>query len=91
MDFSTISSIKISANNFNLTSVFLKLLAMLIQELKEILNGQAHKFQDTYFAWSQIHQLTVMYHFKHTNHDILLKFLFQNPYKFLFRAHNLHQ
>ena len=37
MPFSTINSISISVNNSNFTSVFLKLLAMLIQELKEII------------------------------------------------------
>ena len=27
---------------------------------------------------SQIHQLTITYHFGHTKHDIILNFLFQN-------------
>ena len=64
---------------------------MLIQELKEILQNQAHIFQDTYFQSSQIRQLAIMYHLEHTNHDILLNFLFQNFYKLFLRAHNLHQ
>ena len=36
---------------------------MLIQELKEILKGQAHIFQETYFESSEIQQLTMMYPF----------------------------
>ena len=64
---------------------------MLIKELKEIMQDQAHIFQDTYFETSQIHQLTIMYHFEHTNHDIILHFLFQNLYKIFWRARNLHQ
>ena len=35
-------------------------------------------------------QLT-MFHFKHKNHDIQLKFLFQNLNKLYLRAYNLHQ
>ena len=50
---------------------------MLIQELKEVLQDQAHIFRDTYFQISHIHQLTVMYRFEHVSHDILLNFLFQ--------------
>ena len=49
---------------------------MLIQELKENLQDQAHIFQDTYIQSSQIFELTKMYCFKHANHDILLNFLF---------------
>ena len=70
---------------------FLKLLAMLIWELKEILQDQAHIFQDTYLESSQIHQLTIMYRFEHTNHDILLNSLFQNLHKLFLCTHNLHQ
>ena len=47
---------------------------MLIQELKENLQDQAHIFQGTYIQSSQIFELTKMYCFKHTNHDILLNF-----------------
>ena len=47
---------------------------MLIQELKEILLDRAHIFQDIYFKSSKIHLLTIIYHFEHTNHDILLIF-----------------
>ena len=64
---------------------------MLIQELKEILQDQAHIFQDKYFESSQIHQLTIIYRLEHTNHDILLNFLFQNLHKLFLRALNLHQ
>ena len=45
---------------------------MLNQELKKVLQDQAHIFQDTYFQVSQIHQLRIMYDFEHMNHDILL-------------------
>ena len=61
---------------------------MLIQVLKKILQDQVHIFQDTS---SQIHQLTIMYRFEHTNYDILLNFLFQNLHKLFLRVHNLHQ
>ena len=64
---------------------------MLIQQLKEILQDQAHIFQGTYFKGYQIHQLTIMYRFEHTNHDIILNFLFQSLYKLFLRARNLHQ
>ena len=64
---------------------------MLIRGLKEILQDQAYIFQDTYFLSSQIHQLTIMYRFEHTNHDILIYFLFQNIYKLFLHARNLHQ
>ena len=64
---------------------------MLIQELKEILQDQAHIFQNRYFESSQIHRLTTMYHIEHANHAILLSFLFKNLYKLLLRTCNLHQ
>ena len=65
---------------------------MLIQELKEILQDlagfcrilQAHIFQDTHFESSQIHSLTMMYRFEHTNHDILLTFLISKSLQTLF-------
>ena len=63
---------------------------MLIQELKETLQNQAHIFQDTYFESFQIHLLTIMYNFEHTNHDILLT-LFKNLQKLFFCERNLHQ
>ena len=34
---------------------------MLSQDLKGILQDQAHIFQETYFESSQIHQLTITY------------------------------
>ena len=43
-----------------------------MQVVKEILQDQVLIFQDTYFKSSQIHQLTIMYCFGHTNHDIYL-------------------
>ena len=51
---------------------------MLILMQEENEQGQFYIFQHTYFASSQIHQLTIMYCFKYTNHDILLNILFQN-------------
>ena len=54
---------------------FLKLLTILNQENYR---DQVHIFQDTYFASSQIHSLTIMYHFRYKNHDILQKSLFQS-------------
>ena len=67
------------------------LLAMLIQELKEILQDQAHIFLDQYFERSQIHQLTIMYHFEYTIPNILLNFSVQNLYKLFLSVRNLHQ
>ena len=64
---------------------------MLIQEMKEILQGQGHIFQEIYFESSQIYQLTLMYCFEHTNNDILLSLLFQNLYKVIVLVDNLHQ
>ena len=37
---------------------------------------QVHIFQDISFENSQIYQPTIMCLFKHTNHDILLNYLF---------------
>ena len=51
---------------------------MFIQEMKGTLQDQAHIFQDAHFYSFQIHQLTIICCFEHTNHDILLNFLFQN-------------
>ena len=59
---------------------------MLTQEMKEILQDPVHIIQPTYFESYQIYQLTIMYRFEHTNHDILQNFLFQNLYFFFFFA-----
>ena len=40
---------------------------------------------------SQIHEHTIIYHFKHKNHGIHLNFLFYNLDKFFLRVSNLHQ
>ena len=64
---------------------------MLILELKKIFKDQVHIFQDTYFKRSRMFQITIMYYFKYTNHDILLNCLVQNFYKLFLRARNLHQ
>ena len=68
----------ISVKGSNFTLVFLKLLVMVILAQKENEEDQAHIYQDTYFESSQIHQLTIMYHFEHINHDNPLNFLFKS-------------
>ena len=50
---------------------------MLMKEHDKNKRNQVHVFKDIYFKSSQIHQLTIIYCLEHTNHDILLKFLFQ--------------
>ena len=64
---------------------------MLILELKETLHDQASIFEDTSFESSQIHQLTIMYRFVHTNYDIVLNYLFQNLFNLFWGGRNLHQ
>ena len=64
---------------------------MLIQELKETSQDQAHIFQDPYFKSFQIHLLTIMYCFEHTNHRITQNVSFQNLYKLFWRERNLHR
>ena len=64
---------------------------MLILVQKENEQDQAHIFQGTYLKSYQIHQLTRMYHFEHTNYDILLNFLFQNICKLFLRGRNVYQ
>ena len=49
---------------------------MTILVWKEYEQDEANIFQDTYVESFQIHQLTIMYHFEHTNYDIILNFLF---------------
>ena len=53
--------------------------------------NQVHIFQDAFIKSSQVSELTIMYHFQHANHDILLNILFQNFYKLFLRARNLYQ
>ena len=65
---------------------FSKLFAMLIQELKEILQD----LNDRFFYSFQKHQPKVMYHFQDTNHYINLNVLFQNLYKLFLHVCNLH-
>ena len=64
---------------------------MLILKLKESLWDQAHIFQEAHFESFQIPLITIMYHSKHANHDILLNFFFQNLYKLFSRARNPHE
>ena len=45
---------------------------MLINVPEQNEQDQAHIFQDTYFESCQIHLLTIMYGFEHTNHGIFL-------------------
>ena len=54
---------------------------MLILVQQENEQGQVNISEELSFESSQIHQLTLMYHFEHTNHNILLNYLFQNIYK----------
>ena len=42
-------------NSRSTASAILKLLVLLIQELKETLHNHTQRFQDTYFESSQIH------------------------------------
>ena len=44
--------------------------------VKKNKQGRVHISENTYFQTSRIHQLTIMYHFEHTNYDTLLDFLF---------------
>ena len=70
--------------------MLLKLLVMLIQEMKKTLQDQADIFQDTYFESFQIHELTTMKRFELPIHDILRNFLYLTLDTFL-HAFNLHQ
>ena len=51
---------------------------MLILVQEENKQGRVNLIQYTSFEKSQIHQITIMYHFKYTNHDILVNFTFKN-------------
>ena len=55
---------------------------MLILVQKQNEQDQAHIYQETNSESCKIHQLTIMYHFKHTNHCIYLNFLFQSLTRF---------
>ena len=58
------------------------MLIILVQKENE--QGQIHIFQDTKFESYQVHQLTIMYCFGHTNHDILLIFFISKSLQTLF-------
>ena len=77
--FYTINNISILAKRSSYTLVFFKAAY------------QAHKFHNAHFEIFEIHQLTIIHHFQHINHDILLNFLFQNLYTLFFWVHSLHQ
>ena len=76
-------------NSFDPT--FSMLIAMLI--IVQIENEQVHFhiFQCIYFESFQIHSLPTIYHFKQTNRDIHVSFLFQSLPKLFSHACNLHQ
>ena len=57
---------------------------MLIWELEDILQGEVRIIQYIYFKSSQIHQLTLMYCFEHTNHDNFLNLLISKSLETLF-------
>ena len=57
---------------------------MLIWELEDILQGEVRIIQYIYFKSSQIHQLTPMYCFEHTNHDNFLNLLISKSLETLF-------
>ena len=57
---------------------------MLIRELEDILQGEVRIIQYTYFNSFQIHQLTLMYCFEHTNHDNFLNSLISKSLQTLF-------
>ena len=67
-----------SVKRSNFTLVFFKAVFHANQVVKDNEQNQAHIFQGTYFESSQIHQLTIMYCFEHTDHDIHLKFYFKS-------------
>ena len=81
--FSTINNI-LSVNNSNW--VFLRVLAMIIQKQKENLQDLNDKFLNIFFWRFRKYQQEVMYHFKDTNHDIQLNFLFHGLYKLFSHA-----
>ena len=94
ISFSTINNISILVKKSNITLIFFKAACHANHGAEKhfaVSSSYISRFQDTYFESSQIHQLTITYWFEHTNHDILQKILFQNPYKLFLRARYLHQ
>ena len=79
----------ISIARFNLILVFFKP-ASYAKPGTEKDYGINFIYFKTYFEISQIHQLTIMYHFEHAHHDILLKLLFEHFYKLFLCALNLY-
>ena len=82
--FFTINNISISVKSNNFTLAFFKAGCHAYPGVEKILQHQAHLFQDKYFESSQIYQLTIIYHFEHTNHDILPKFFISKSLQTLF-------
>ena len=81
---------------FNFTLVFFKAVCHANLRAKRSFAGSSlyilkHIFLRHIVESSQRHQLTIMYRFEHTNHDVLLNLLFQNLYKLFWRVHNLYQ
>ena len=89
--FSIINNILISVNKSNFALVFLKAACYANPGGEKKQADRAHIFQDTSSESSQIHEHTIIYHFKHKNHGIHLNFLFYNLDKFFLRVSNVHQ
>ena len=66
------------------------MLVILILLPKENEQNQVRFYEDTFCESCSIHHLEIIYRFKCTNQDIQSKFLFENLYKLLLHAHNLH-
>ena len=73
--FSTINSISISVKRSNFTSVFFIAACYANSIAERNFAGSGSYILRHIFLNSQVHQLTIMYHLEHTNHDILRNFL----------------
>ena len=80
----------ISVKKFNFTLVFLKADCHANLETERKSKGSSSSVLRHIFRSSQIHQLTRMHCFEHTNHVIFINLLFQNLYKLFLRALNRH-
>ena len=69
---------------------FSRMLVIPILLPKENEQNQVQFYEDTFFESCSIHQLEIIYRFECTNQDIQSKPLFENLYKLLLHAHNLH-
>ena len=91
LPFSTINNTSISIEKSNFTLISFN--AACYANPGAVRNEQAwfYIFWDLYFNSCQAPHPTIMYHFEHTYHDILLNVLFQNLYKLLLCGCSLHQ